>query len=105
MNKRFCIIATAIVFLLGAIAASQASAQGGYYGGNYMNVGNPYGYQGYHWPSSQCGGGWGWGGHTWHDTTHFDYYPSRFVPHYDHYHYVPSHYRLHHDGHWHHNHF
>ena len=42
--------------------------------------------------------------HSWHDTSHWDYHPGEFVPHYDQYHYVPGHYDWHEDGHWHHHH-
>jgi hypothetical protein len=48
----------------------------------------------------------GYGGHRdWHDTTHLDYHPAHFVPHYDHYDYVPGHYDVHYDGHWDYHHF
>jgi hypothetical protein len=41
------------------------------------------------------------GGHyDWHDTTHSDYIPGRWVKHGCHYHYIPGRYVLHQDGHW-----
>jgi hypothetical protein len=50
-------------------------------------------YQSYYQP--------GWGSHyDWHDTTHYDYHPGQYVPHYNHYDYVPGHYDLHRSGHW-----
>jgi hypothetical protein len=38
--------------------------------------------------------------HHWHDTTHYDYHPGGYVPHFNHYHYAPGHYDLHRSGHW-----
>lgn len=40
------------------------------------------------------------GHHHWHDTSHWDYHPGGFVPHYDHYDYVPGHWDWHQEGHW-----
>jgi hypothetical protein len=45
-----------------------------------------------------------YGGHTWHDTSHWDYHPGGFVRHYDHYDYVPGHFDYHQEGHWDHHH-
>jgi hypothetical protein len=50
--------------------------------------------------SAHCGYGISYGP-VWHDTTHVDYHPGGFVPHYDHFDYVPGHYHIHHTGHWH----
>ena len=44
-------------------------------------------------------GGW-YGGHVWHDTSHWDYHPGGYVDHGDHLHYYPGHYDFHHAGHW-----
>jgi hypothetical protein len=47
----------------------------------------------------------GWkGGHSWHDTSHWDYHPGEWVRHGHHYHYIPGHYDFHVDGHWDHHH-
>jgi hypothetical protein len=40
------------------------------------------------------------GGHVWHDTSHYDYHPSEFVRHRNHYHFVPGHWDYHDTGHW-----
>src|SRR5262245_22621061 len=40
----------------------------------------------------------------WHDTSHYDYHPGGYVPHYDHFDYVPGHYDYHREGHWDHHH-
>ena len=37
----------------------------------------------------------------YHDTSHYDYHPGRYVRHRDHYDYVPGHYDYHRTGHWH----
>jgi hypothetical protein len=63
-----------------------------YYGSRY---GSYYGGHGRHFPR---------GGHTWHDTSHWDYHPGGFVRHYDHYDYVPGHWDFHQEGHWDHHH-
>lgn len=36
----------------------------------------------------------------WHDTSHWDYHPTQYVPHGDHFHVVPGHYHWHQTGHW-----
>jgi len=36
----------------------------------------------------------------WHDTSHYDYVPGRFVRHGCHYHYIPGQTILHRDGHF-----
>jgi hypothetical protein len=66
----------------------------------YSRASYPYGgYGGYgshraYYPQTRIGHGY------WHDTTHYDYHPGGFRPHYDHYDYVPGHYDVHHSGHW-----
>jgi hypothetical protein len=78
-----------------------------YYGSSYMRSAAGYygrgwgGYGGYR--TNYNGNNYqpGWGGHShWHDTTHHDYHPGGYVPHYNHYHYMPGHYDVHHSGHW-----
>lgn len=44
--------------------------------------------------------GYGYSGRVWQDTSHYHYYPGRYVPHGDHLNYIPGHYGLHRDGHW-----
>jgi hypothetical protein len=102
-----------------ATSPRQVQAQGVHIGAGpvHVDVGYPhapryrraaYGYGGY---SAYSGyGGYGGyrayyppvrGGHSdWHDTTHYDYHPGGFQPHYNHYDYVPGHYDVHHSGHW-----
>src|SRR5688572_17902585 len=59
-----------------------------YYGGTRGLPGIYYGRHGHH-------GHHGHSRHSWHDTSHYDYQPGRFVPHYDHYDYIPPHYDWH----------
>jgi hypothetical protein len=90
--------------------AKEATAQGIHFrsGGLHIDVGHAHhGYHGHYGRRSYGRYSHGlhgysrWGGHShWHDTTHLDYHPGEFVPHYDHYHYVPGHYDVHYDGHW-----
>ena len=94
-------------------ANAQGCGYGGYgggYGGGYrggVSLGISSGYGGY--------GGYGRGvnfGYSsyrpsyytrpvWHDTTHLDYHPGRYVPHGNHLDYVPGHKSVHRTGHWH----
>ncbi len=37
---------------------------------------------------------------VWHNTSHFDYHPGRYVPHRNHIDYVPGHFDYHRTGHW-----
>ena len=101
------------------LASQQADAQScgygrGYYGGR---VGGYTSYYGSAVRGGYYGGGRNYGmtfttrrpvsrypRHTYHDTSHYDYYPSRIVPHGDHLDYIPGHYRYHQTGHIHHNH-
>lgn len=39
-------------------------------------------------------------GYRWHDTSHWDYVPGRYVPHGNHCDYVPGRQVWHRDGHW-----
>ena len=100
---------------------------GGGYGGGYVNPGfgggyggggfNNPGYVGGGFNNPGFGGGFhddghlhhdvnphvnpGFGGHyDWHDTTHYDYIPGRWVKHGCHWHYIPGRRVLHRDGHW-----
>lgn len=90
---------------------------GGYGYGNYGGYG---GYRGYGFNNYGGYGGWGGGyggyggygfnnyggygggyGPVWHDTSHYDYYPTTVVPHGNHYDVLPGHYHYHNTGHWH----
>ncbi len=69
--------------------------------GYHFDVGRP------HYRSVYHGGGHGWYGggwyadhYDWHDTSHYDYHPGRYVRHRNHFHYEPGHYDLHETGHW-----
>ncbi len=126
--KNFLVAAVAA---LGGLAVSEVEAEAGgprfsiqysqyspgyatgYGYGQYAPVRSYYGYHdGYYAQPrvSYYGGGGGHhggyhgGAHSWHDTSHYDYHPGGFVPHYDHYDYVPGHYDYHEEGHWDHNH-
>jgi hypothetical protein len=89
------------------VSASPAEAQGIHYRsrGVHIDIGSAHrhGHR-HHGRRRYSGRRWhgGWGGHhsDWHDTTHLDYHPGEFVPHYDHYHYVPGHIDVHRSGHW-----
>ncbi len=85
------------------IATQPADAQGFHFGGGgvHVDVGRPHGGHGYY-RQTQYQGGWnGRRGHSdWHDTTHYDYHPGTYVPHYGHYDYAPGHYDVHSSGHW-----
>ena len=108
MTKRIILAGTVFVLLLGAVGAKESSAKGFHFGGHgiHVDVGYPHGGYGCYPSTSYWGGGWGgWGGRSWHNTTHLDYHPGGYVPHYDHFDYVPGHFDVHYDGHWHHNHF
>ena len=37
---------------------------------------------------------------TWHDTSHYDWHPGRFVWHGNHFDYIPGHWDYHQTGHW-----
>jgi hypothetical protein len=108
---KYIVAATLGVVLLGSAGVDEAKAQGFHFGGHgiHVDVGYPHVGYGYYPHARYVGYGWGgwggWGSHSWHDTTHLDYHPGGFVPHYDHYDYVPGHYRVHYDGHWDHHHF
>jgi hypothetical protein len=64
------------------------SGYGGGYGAGYGG-GYGIGYEGYRAP-------------VYHDTSHYDYHPTRVVPHGNHYDVIPGHYHYHRTGHWHH---
>lgn len=78
--------------------------------GYHFDVGHGHGrhrsyYRGAGFHGGHGGWGHGWsGGHSWHDTSHFDYHPGGYVPHYDHVDYVPGHWDYHQQGHWDHHH-
>lgn len=79
--------------------------QGGFYNPGYggqINYGGGLGYGGGHLhhdvdPTVNPGPG---GHYDWHDTTHYDYIPGRWVQHGCHSHYIPGRYVLHQDGHF-----
>jgi hypothetical protein len=76
---------------------------GGYGGGLYNGFGGGYGglNQGHlhHDVNPQID--YGPGGHLdWHDTSHYDYIPGRWVQHGCHSHYIPGRRVLHQDGHF-----
>ena len=112
-RKLFCVLAVATYLAIG-LEHPEANAQGFHLQtrGLHLDVGRPHGsYYGGHtsyypssWGGSYWGGGHGGGywnrNHAWHDTTHLDYHPGEYVPHYNHYDYVPGHYDVHHTGHW-----
>jgi hypothetical protein len=108
MTKYIFTVSAVLAFIIGTLGgAKEASAQGFHFGGAgvHVDVGYPHSYGGYPY-TTYWGNGWsGWGGHTWHDTTHYDYHPGGFRRHNNHYHYVPGHYDVHYDGHWDHHHF
>jgi hypothetical protein len=98
------VVLVALIFV--NMSASTAEAQGIHYRsrGIHVDIGSPHrhGHR-HHGGRRHSGRRWhGWGGHHshWHDTTHLDYHPGEFVPHYDHYHYVPGHFDVHRSGHW-----
>ncbi len=83
----------AVVAVL-AIFAGSAQAQCGYgYGG--------YGYGGYSYGAGAYNYGFvGRPHYHWHDTSHWDYHPTRIVPHGNHFHVQPGHFHYHNTGHW-----
>ncbi|MEX0716938.1 MAG: hypothetical protein WD066_10135 [Planctomycetaceae bacterium] len=99
----------AVLVGLFAFAGSSAEAssrrghfhQGHGYGHGHGNSFHGYSghYQSFYNPSY---GNWGYSQPYWHDTSHYDYHPTRIVPHGNHYDVIPGHYHLHHSGHWHH---
>lgn len=110
---QFIAVLTACV----ALSPNSGQAQGIHLGTRrvHVDLGQPHAPQYRYVPQTYGGygeyGGFGGGYHTtyypshrshvdWHDTTHYDYHPSGFQPHYDHYDYVPGHYDVHRSGHW-----
>jgi hypothetical protein len=92
---------SALVFV--NASASTAEAQGVHIRsrGVHVDIGAPHRHRHRGRPRHSAYRWGGWGGHAhWHDTTHLDYHPGEFVPHYDHYHYVPGHFDVHRTGHW-----
>jgi len=109
VTKYMLVVVASVAFLAVGANAEDAKAQGFHFssGGVHVDFGHPHG--GYrhfghsrHAPHSVFHGSGHWGGHgRWHDTTHLDYHPGGFVPHFNHFHYVPGHYDVHHSGHFH----
>lgn len=102
------ILATVAALGLGLTAMNTADAGGlsFYVGGGTPYYGNSYGsgyglgYSSGYLPS--------YGGYTnvyrpsynvWHDTSHYDYVPTRVIPHGNHYHVQPGGYYYHQSGH------
>lgn len=111
MKRKLLVILAMATGLAVGLAHPQAQAQGVHFQarGLHIDVGHPHRgyYRGHtsHYPSTWRGNYWHGGGHwnrnhVWHDTTHLDYHPGQYVPHYNHYHYVPGHFDVHHSGHW-----
>jgi hypothetical protein len=107
MKARFVFVAVVGAMFTWGLG-SPALAQGFHFQthGVHIDAGYPHhgfygGYGSYcrgHW-GGYHGGGWN-RDHVWHDTTHLDWHPGEYVPHYNHYHYVPGHWDVHYDGHW-----
>lgn len=104
------ILTTLAVTVMGALSASDASAQcsrSGFSGG-YGGFSNSY--SSYR-PSYSNRGSYGLGNYSYgrsvnrpyyHDTTHIHRTPSRLVPHRNHYDLIPGRNIVHRTGHWHH---
>lgn len=119
MFKFILPVAVVAAFAFAGPNANTAEARGVHFraGGVHVDVGHPhghgyrhgynqrsyYGYGGYqhraYYPSSRWNGG-----HSWHDTSHWDYHPTEVYRHRNHYHVQPGHWDWHEDGHWHHHH-
>lgn len=99
----------ALAFAFADSSAAQARGFGLHIGGRnlHLDIGNPHG-SGYgcrqpqpyqarraYYPAPQPRPH-----RTWHNTSHWDYQPSGFVPHGNHVDYVPGHYNRHREGHW-----
>ena len=77
----------------------------------HLDVGNPHGYRGRH-VAARPHVRYGHPGrayvakrpcpsrYRWHDTSHWDYIPSHYVPHGNHVDYVPGRMVYHREGHW-----
>jgi hypothetical protein len=111
------LIGAAVLFACGlASESNEANAQGIHFGAGpvHVDVGNPHGgwyggsYRSYYGGHGIHHRAYSQGhldrGHSWHDTSHYDYHPGGFVRHRNHYHYVPGHYDYHQTGHWDHHH-
>ena len=103
MNKLALTFVAVVAFAVVSTTADTAEARGFRFhfggGGVHVDIGNVshYGHHGRH--SRHGGHGWG-GSHVWHDTSHWDYIPGRYVWHGDHYDYIPPRRVYHHEGHW-----
>jgi hypothetical protein len=114
MTKLILAVATCSAIALLAVDADVAKADGfsiqfvspgyGCYDGHSNYLHNAYYGRRYGSYYGRYGGYYPRGGHTWHDTSHWDYHPGGFVRHYDHYHYQPGHWDYHQEGHWDHHH-
>ena len=72
---------------------------GGQFGGN-AGWGNPHGGHFHHGVNPHANPFPQNGHYDWHDTSHYDYIPGRWVKHGCHWHYIPGRYVLHQDGHF-----
>lgn len=103
-----------LAFTFTGTSADTADAQGFAFSNGRVQVaiGNPhrvnYGYVGNAYPAWGGGchsPGWGWGGgHSWHDTSHYDWHPTEYRWHGNHWDVQPGHWDFHRDGHWDHHH-
>lgn len=107
MFKTRLVRSVVMAFAVGAVAclvSQDAQAQNCYRGSRVGGFRLSVGYGGY--------GGYGTSisyyspryrrGPVWHDTSHYDFYPGRYVRHRGHYDYIPPHYGFHRTGHYHH---
>lgn len=88
----------------GGYGCSAGLGYGGYgygtgYGGIYGGYVQPY-YGHIHHGVNPYTATWGGGHLHWHDTSHYDYVPSRIIPHGNHYHVQPGGYIWHQQGHF-----
>ncbi|WP_425396165.1 hypothetical protein [Aeoliella sp.] len=110
MYKIILPAAALVAFTFLVASADTADAKHFRRGGVSVTIGHGGGFHGGYYPGGwghgcHYGNGWGWGGgHSWHDTSHWDYHPPQLVPHGNHFHVQPGHWDWHQDGHWHHNH-
>lgn len=104
------LLGVAVLVGLFAFAGSSAEA-GSRHGKSHHGHGRSHGGRSFHGSSGHYGGfghrsfRYGHRGYSspyWHDTSHYRYYPTRIVPHGNHYDIIPGHSHLHRSGHYHH---
>jgi hypothetical protein len=116
----FALAVAAVIGLASSDAQAQVAVHGQFGGGTYVGGGGGIPLHGggihgggFHGGGIHQGGGFYGGGvggwiqpaDTWHDTSHWDYHPTEYVPHGNHLHAIPGHYDWHQAGHVDHNHF